>query len=502
MLRRRSWLSRLLLAGFLAVIGLPWAGSARAQDSAPRGMQVATAFLDRMVRLTVQPTPDSLGVEGFGFVVGEQRSAEGTLAVIIVTADHLLRDPARGGAPPYAVYVTFHADLSTSKPAVVLTPRLAPDAGDLAVLAMAKPANINFPPAYVADARGLLPGDLVWQDGRSGIWTPAAQAGRFALRDAAGWLLFDGIDGGPAAAGSALLSERGLVGMVVAPTTPGAPPRALGADTIAAKFSEWGINWALPPASAESAAAKPLASITAGGAAAYGGSAESRQAAAATPGIRPIGPRATEAGANAPGLLVEPMAADAARARSSWVPAGARVSPWQDRAASLLAAPRPEAARISALPQGLQLPRTVWLAGAYEVVRKLDGGAWFLLASDGNEIGYASGRDVIELWPLPAGPPAGRVVRDWVLEADRHAVLRDAGTHYDLSQTFTPMPPAEGAIAPTFWTAPRRGHWRAGEVVPLHVLLPRAVVETPGARLLACIGLDAQCPEVTILGGH
>ena len=134
---------------------------------------------------------------------------------------------------------------------------------------------------------------------------------------------------------------------------------------------------------------------------------------------------------------------------------------------------------------------------------------------DGNEVGYASGRDVIELWPLPAGAANGRVVRDWLLAGDRHAVLRDAGTHYDLSfslpcglgycdisQAFTPLPPAEGAIAPTFRTAALRGHWRSGEQVAMHMLLPRAVVETPGARLVACVGLETQCPEVTVLGGN
>ncbi|MCW3477903.1 hypothetical protein, partial [Limobrevibacterium gyesilva] len=210
-----------------------------------------------------------------------------------------------------------------------------------------------------------------------------------------------------------------------------------------------------------------------------------------------------------------PLLDSEAAARGSWVPPGARVSPWTATPAPLWAAPRKETTRIGAIPPGSQLPADVWASGAYEIQRKLDGGAWFLVATGGQAMGYVSGNDIIEVWPAPAGPaPAtAKPVRQWPV-AGRDATLRDAGTHYDLTvpmtcklafcdsiQVFTPKPPDQGAIIPTFQVPRINGAWRQDETVDVRVLLPRRIVETKGTQLVGCIGQGDGCEPQTLLSG-
>jgi hypothetical protein len=106
------------------------------------------------------------------------------------------------------------------------------------------------------------------------------------------------------------------------------------------------------------------------------------------------------------------------------------------------------------------------------------------------------------------------VVRAWQSADGRPVQLRDAGTHYELPTTlacaqeycdgvsaFTLRAPAPGAIVPAFRSAPVAGSWRRGQAAEIRLLLPRRVVETPGTRLLGCLGLAGNCEPQTLLPG-
>ena len=64
---------------------------------------------------------------------------------------------------------------------------------------------------------------------------------------------------------------------------------------------------------------------------------------------------------------------------------------------------------------------------------------------------------------------------------------------------YTPAPPAEGAIVPTFQAAPLTGTWHRNDIVRLRLQVPRAVVETPGTVLLVCVGHETDCSQQQIL---
>ncbi len=510
-------LARIAFAASL-IAGAPWQ-SAWAQLSTTTiaaGRQQVSDFIGRVARITGRQTPGSTGQAGYAFVIGSRPAPDGGERLLLVTADHVVRDPAAAGQPP-VVTMVLYGNLTLSLRAEVLAEHLPYDQGDVALLLTEEALDAHFPPAQVASSQALLPGSPAWEIGRPGTWEQPPNPGQFSLRDPAGWLLFDGLDAAHGSAGGPVMNARGLIGMVAAESaSPAAPVRVVPVELIAAKLAEWGIKWDLvAPEGAPAPTAAGLTSLNqfgsnndrlttamprpTGPSSQFGGVAARPQAPQA-----PLGPT--------PGL-VQLLSTEAA-ARASWAPPDARVSPLRDSRITLLSSPRREATRIGTLPAGFLLPPDVWLTGAYGVVNKLDGGAWFLISTEGQPLGYASGNDVIEIWPAATAAAAGRVVRDWVLpNSDRHATLRDAGSHYDLTATlacklalcdqvfaYTPRSPVPGAIVPPFEMPPVQGQWAHDAVAELHVLLPRRVVETKGTRLLACIGRSQDCAEQLILG--
>jgi hypothetical protein len=414
-----------------------------------------------------------------------------------------VRDPAKPAAIFAPPRVTFYADLSRNVAAVVLDVRLPPDQGDLAVLVVPKVPIPPPQPAVMAGTQALEPGMATWQLGLRGVWMQPSASARYALREPAGWLNFDGLDGSPGSAGGAVITELGLAGMVVG-SDPGAnrPARVLPAELIAAKFREWGLAWnILPPGAAAPAGTGSVAT-----------NATPVQPAPPNPPAAPTeAPSSPFGSINVVALLPAELAA-----RGSWVPPDARVSPWARSGAVLLGAPRKDANRVGELPAGYLLPQDLWSRGAYPIENRIDKGAWFLLGTPGEPLGYVAGTDVVEVWPAakPDAPAEGKVVREIPLQGGK-AVLRDAGTHYDLTVSltcelavcdsilfFTPIPPSPGAIVPTFQVPRIAGSWQQHDTAEAHVLLPRSLVETKGAQLIACFGLDTACRQQRLsLGG-
>ncbi len=516
----------LLLASLVSlVLRPPMAAAQIAPSTLSAGRQMVADFMGRMVRVTGRLSGGGGGETGYGFVIGSRPAPGGGMRLLIVTADHLMRDPATptkagtdkpANAGPGSARVVFYGNMVLALKAEVLAGHLPADEGDLAVLLTEDPLNARFAPFRMASTRGLLPGSPAWEIGRPGSWELPANPGQYSLSTAGGWLIFDGLDTQRGSAGGPVLTSRGLAGMVVGESAgPTASTRVLPIELLAAKLAEWGIETdLLPPVDA------PATTAPAGLAAlGFPGNAGDRLTRAmpapdprtADPGTTPAHPAALT---RQPAAGLVPLLASEAAARSSWVPANARLSPQAEGSAALRSSPRREAARIGSLPPGSILPPPVWFAGAYELAGKLDGGAWFLIASEGEPLGYVSGNDVIELWPAPAQPASGRVVRDWVVEGGRRAVLRDAGTHYDLTiaiacpqaycttaAAYTPQAPNAGAIIPAFQVPAITGAWQEHEIANLHLLLPRRVIETAGTKLVACMGQGLDCQEQVLLGG-
>ena len=525
----------LLLALLSLVAAGVWAPRAAAQPAVQQlgrpgtpaqvspGLIQAQAFVNRMARIAVVRVDGQTPEEAFGFVAGELAVPGGGTTVLLVTADHFIREPARGGAAPQRISVLIYGDLGHVRPATLLEQRLPPALGDLAVLAVALPTGSGLSPARYMEGHDFVPGSLMWQVGRPGSWQPAAIAGRFSLYDPKGWLTIDGLEAVRGAAGGAVLGARGLAGMMVSDQPePGGISRVVPADVLAAKFQEWGLPWglALPEGSTQAPGTASIAGATGSAAPSLTG-----QATAAMPAPVDAGPSPGRAQGGAqtagispgparlgPPIAMVPISGTELQARGAWFPPGARVSPWYRRGAVLWAAPRKESTPVSTIPAGRNLPRLVWQSGAYEITQKLDGGAWFLVATAGQVLGYVAGNDLVELWPVPPDPAqAGSVVREWG-PAPLRAVLRDAKTHYDLSavvtckreycstvQVYTPEPPADGAVVPTFHVPRIDGSWQQKASIRLHVWLPRRVVESKGVRLMACVGRDADCDEQPML---
>ena len=495
---------------------LPRPAAAQAAPTLTAGRQVVAEFLGRMARITGRQQGSGTGQTGYAFVVGTRPAPEGGVRLLLVTADHLVRDPAAPDKPP-TVSLVMYSNLALPLKAQVLAEHLSPDQGDVALLLTEEALEARLPPGRIGNSIGLLPGSPAWEIGRPGTWEMPDNPGQFSLRVAAGWLLFDGLDAQRGSAGGPVLSSQGLIGMVVAESAgPAAPVRAVPVELIMAKLVEWGIKTDLvAPPGQPAGVAGGLASLNQ-----LGAGGDRLTAAMPRPADVPVdrggvAARQTTAAALPPMPGLVQLLSSEAVARGSWVPAGARVSPLPSTRLAVLSTPRRDAARLASLPAGFALPPDVWASGAYTVVNKLDGGAWFLIAADGQTLGYASGGEVIELWPAPAAPPAGRVVREWMLTGERRAVLRDAGTHYDLTvsllcaqveceqvSVFTPRAPAAGAIVPAYQVPAVSGHWQRDQVVELHVLLPRRVVETKGTQVIGCIGRDVDdCVAQVLIGG-
>ncbi len=491
-----------LLALLLAVAGGVLPADAQ-QSVAPvvAAQEHGQSFLDRMVQVRAQPVPNGPIVAGYGFIVADRPLSNWQPGFLIVTADHLLLGTgtsAPNAHPPAAV--RFYADLTRAAVAEVLDAHLAPGEGDLAVLAVPQPPLPAIKPA-VMGSQALAAGMPAWQLGTPAGWTPAAANARFALRNPKGGLEFDGLDGAPESAGGAIVTEFGLSGMVVGRTGDAPAVRVLPVELLAAKFAEWGLPWDIPALGTRSATPPAAAKSATPGA----------QASAAQPPPPRPPPAALLPPVNVLTLLPTELAS-----RANWTPEGARASPWPGSGAPLLGSPTRGGTRVGALPPGRLLPQDLWARGAYEIQTRLDNGAWFLLASEGRPIGYVAGTDVVEVWPTEkAGTAAdGAVVREIAAPGGK-AVLRDAKTHYTLTipltcalaycdsvLIYTPVPPSPGSITPTLQFRQTTGTWHQNDAFEVTVPLPRAVAETKGTQLMACVGLQYSCRQQAIdVGG-
>lgn len=236
----------LLSGGWLAaVVCLAPAMAAAQPTGLSKGEQTAWGVIDDVVRIQVTAPDGSSGEQGFGFVFGERDNT-----LYVATADHVVR---KGGEAMGTVTVTFHHDQGHALPASLLDLQKPPKQGDLAVLELSAPAHYvpQWPPMSSIDS--LVPGTRAWRIGKRGNWLPATTPGEFAEQDGI-WLMFDGLDTPPGCSGGPIVTEDGIIGMVVADGgNAGFASNVLPIDTIRIATRFWQLPWDLSPAGVPSA---------------------------------------------------------------------------------------------------------------------------------------------------------------------------------------------------------------------------------------------------------
>ncbi|MCX7382501.1 MAG: hypothetical protein NT133_14030, partial [Alphaproteobacteria bacterium] len=247
-----------LVAALLASLALLRPGHGEAQAPAPptglrtaadepRGMQFAREIAPRVVRVTGRRGvgAQAAGEGGYGLIVGEVRDDSGGATLVIVTPDHVVRDPAQPDRRFPPAMVTFRSgDTVRQVPAELTADRVPPAAGDLAVLKVPRPADFRLQRTVMALTSILLPGSPAWQVGRRGEVTPMNQPGQFRHSDADGWMLFEGFENDGVTAGSVAVGEQGIIGLMMGPDERDKSlSRVASINFVATRMRAWGLAW-------------------------------------------------------------------------------------------------------------------------------------------------------------------------------------------------------------------------------------------------------------------
>jgi TPR repeat protein len=205
----------------------------------PRSSAIVLELRPNVVRVTAQWKTGAVS-DGFGFIVGER---DGFLYV--VTADHVVR-----GDEPNAIdrspVVAFFSDQGKQYRSELLETKLRPDAGDLAILRVRPPPGLRWRHEVVAVADAKRDTAL-WFIGLQRDWFASSKAGVVTGIEPAGTIIAEGLNVKVGSSGGPLISESGIVGMVVVDT--GAVVRATPISLIKRAIEGWNYPWQLGSAS-------------------------------------------------------------------------------------------------------------------------------------------------------------------------------------------------------------------------------------------------------------
>jgi TPR repeat protein len=217
-----------MLASFLTSTG----------HCATSGEDLALDLRGNVVRVSA-PWENGASYDGFGFIVGERSGF-----VYIVTADHIVRGDAadRISRSPS---VTFSQDVGTEHKAELLATRLQPGEGDIAVLRVRSPAALGWRRDIVSSA-GVRRRTQVWFIGLERDWFVPIQPGMVNRVEPAGTIIAEGLNVKVGTSGAPLISDSGVVGMVVVDA--GAYVRSTPIDLIERALKDWNYPWQLSSA--------------------------------------------------------------------------------------------------------------------------------------------------------------------------------------------------------------------------------------------------------------
>jgi Trypsin-like peptidase domain/VHL beta domain len=196
---------------------------------APQGERYAYDFRANTVQIRTSFE------SGYGFVVAARGED-----VTVVTADHVVRDA--DDTPYKQITVEFFTDPGHPVAATLNNYRIPRQYGDLAIIEVKKPGFVLQPTTFA-----LLPlteGTEAWRIGKHGGWTPANRAGVYTGKLETIWLGFDSLDTPRGSSGGPVLSNTGLIGMVIKDDEAG-PAFVLPINTISEYFSEKHLPWNL-----------------------------------------------------------------------------------------------------------------------------------------------------------------------------------------------------------------------------------------------------------------
>jgi hypothetical protein len=227
----------------LVMLVLAAAVAARAQN--PSGEAVALSLQSNVVRIVAHLGAGAIAREGFGFVVGEDSGQ-----LYIVTADHVVRadGPDEIDQKPT---VTFFQDRGKEYVGELLGTHLPRGQGDLAVLRIPSPPRF----AWNRKAQALdsaKRGTEVWFIGKLGAWYVPTRPGAVNEIEPSGIIRIDGLPVSVGTSGAPLLSQHGILGVIVTDT--GAFSEATPLDVIRRAIEYWRYPWQLeagPPTKQE-----------------------------------------------------------------------------------------------------------------------------------------------------------------------------------------------------------------------------------------------------------
>jgi tetratricopeptide (TPR) repeat protein len=202
---------------------------------ASSGRDLARDLRRNVVRVTAT-WKNGASYEGFGFVVGTRAGA-----LYVVTADHVVR-----GDGPDAIdqkpKVVFFDDKGTEYGAELLGTRLGPGEGDVAILRVSGPAGFDWRRDAVATGR-VRAETSVWFVGLAREWFVPSRPGSVNRLEPNGSIVAEGLNVKVGTSGAPLISEAGIVGMVVADT--GMFASATPIDLIERAVKYWNYPWDL-----------------------------------------------------------------------------------------------------------------------------------------------------------------------------------------------------------------------------------------------------------------
>jgi TPR repeat protein len=216
-----------------------------ATSTETRAQQAGRALANRLIENTVQIRARWEGTTqfGFGFIVGEN---EGTL--YIVTANHVVRGNTGPGQHDLTPTLTFQSQPGlTYQGKLVETPL---NSADLAIVTIeaSKVPNLRWIREAITATSTVVADTEVWSVGAQQRWAVPDKPGTVRkLRDrvrpeySGTTIVTSGLTIVEGASGAPLISQNGIVGMIV--STDGQEIEAIPIETIESIVKEWRLPW-------------------------------------------------------------------------------------------------------------------------------------------------------------------------------------------------------------------------------------------------------------------
>jgi hypothetical protein len=237
---------------WVALVMLAMVAAVAAQAQSPSGEDLALALRSNVVRIVVHPGAGAPAREGFGFVVGEDSGQ-----LYIVTADHVVRGDGPDDIDKKPT-VIFFQDPGKEYAGELLGTHLPRRQGDVAVL------RIPSPPRFAWNRKAQAPdpvkrGADVWFIGKLGAWYVPTRPGAVNEVEPSGTIRVDGLPVSVGTSGAPLISQSGILGMIVTDT--GAFSETTPLDVIRRAIDYWHYPWQLealgPPKKQEERPERP-----------------------------------------------------------------------------------------------------------------------------------------------------------------------------------------------------------------------------------------------------